>query len=628
MFKCHVDAAECIPRTTSLSAKSLLSILGHPVFWVFVISLPFYLIGVRSLALCDNDAMYPQVAGEMLRTGDWITPRLDGVAHFDKPPLIYWLNALSLRVLGHTEASARIWPVLAACLTILVVGGIGASVYGKRAGWLSALVFSGCAGPYLYCRVIAVNADILLCFWTCLAILAYIKAIIEQDRHAGLWMQVMFACFGMAGLTKSLYGFGLPMVIIGLHALLSGRWRGFLCLRAAAGVVVAAVIVLPWHILVAMANPHFLWAYIVRENFQRLVGNRWPRDEFVSAPLFLIFTALWTFPWMGLLPQAVFRAFSRIRGTKWVESEDLLICIWFLFILGLFTISHDRLEYYSLPAIPAFAILLGKLWDDSLKVENRALRGYMALALGALAMILLLGAVAGWEILGPAKEEIFKFLETWWPYSGWSGVSAQMAVIQRMRIPTVVVLAGASIFVFSASVALLRSRPRLACALMIGIMAPIFIMANWGFELMVPFESSAPIVQILKRAGPVEAVVIREPHEYQWVSGMVYYAGRSVYVLKDQKVGDPTLDGDRDKRLLEPREFLKLWNSGKRVIFVYEIDEQAEISKLLGSEPARVLGGFGTRVVVENQVESDLPGRTPAIMQRPTSVKGFGRGSP
>ncbi len=604
MPKCHVDATQDSAQSSPLWVKRFLPVLSHPILWVFLISLPFYLIGVRSLALCDNDAMYPQIAGEMLRTGDWVTPRLDGVAHYDKPPLIYWLNAISLRVLGHTVAAARIWPVFAICFTILVVGGIGASIYGKRAGWLSALVFSTCAGPYLYCRVVAVSADILLCFWTSLAILAYLKAIIEKNKYDLLWMMVMFGCFGMAGLTKSLYGFGLPIVIIGLHAISTGRWRSFLCRRAAAGVLLTSAIVLPWHILAVMANPHFLWCYIVRENFQRFAGNRWPRDEFLSAPLFLVFTGLWTFPWIGLLPQAVMGAFRRIRQNRWIQGNELLICIWFLFIIGLFTAAHDRLEYYSLPAIPAFALLIGKLWDEGLKEENRVTRRYMSMALGITAAILLVGSAAAWVILGPAKADIFKFLETWWPYSGWSGVSAQIAVVQRMRIPTVVVLAAAAVFVFGASAALLKSRPRIGLALMIVIMAPIFIMSNWGFELMVPFESSAPIVGILKKAGPVTAVVIREPHEYQWISGMVFYSGCKVYVLKDPGLRDPSLAWDRDKRLLSIEEFSKLWKSGKRVAFVYDISQKQDISRLLRSKPERMIGKFGTRVVVDNQAES------------------------
>ena len=612
MLKVRADATECIPQTESSLANHCLSILRHPLLWIFLVSVPFYLIGVRALALNDNDAMYPQIAAEMLHSGDWVTPRLDGVPHFDKPPLVYWLNAISLHLLGQTDAAARVWPVLCACLTILVVGGIGASVYGKRAGWLSALVYSGCIGPYLYCRVIAVSADIILCLWTSLAILAYTRVIIEKKRHGGLWLLVMFACFGLAGLTKSLYGFGLPIAIIGLHAILSGRWRGFLCRPAAAGVVLTAAIVAPWHILAARANPDFLWCYFVRENFQRFLGDRWPRDEFLSAPLFLGFTLLWTFPWIGLLPQAAFRAFRRIGRAGLAQASDLLICIWFLFIVGLFTASHSRLEYYSLPAIPAFALLIGKLWEEGLKGENRALRRYMSIALALIGVILLVGAAAGWEVLGPSKAEIFKFLGTWWPYSGWSGVSAQIAVLQRMRLPTVVVLSGAAIFVLGASAALLNSCPRLACGIMIAIMAPIFIMANWGFKLMEPFQSSYPIVGILEKAGPVQAVVIREPHEYQWVSGMVFYSGRKVYILKDPGLQNPSLDPDGDGRFLGRQEFSKLWDSGRRVVFVYDLSQKDEVLKLLKSDPPRVIGGFGTRVVVENGAEPD---NAPADLQ-------------
>ena len=600
VLKCEAGAAGCIPKTESLSANRCLSILGNPLLWIFIVSLPFYLIGVRSLALMDNDAMYPQIAGEMLHSGDWVTPRLDGVPHFDKPPLVYWLNAASLGVLGHTEAAARIWPVLGACFTILVIGAIGASLYGKRAGWLSALVLSGCMGPYLYCRVVAVSADILLTFWTALAILAYIRAVIEKNSHSGAWLMVMFACFGLAGLTKSLYGFGLPIAIIGLHAVPTGRWKSFLTWRTAAGVLLTAAIVVPWHVLAARANPNFIWCYFVRENFQRFTGNRWPRDEFLSIPLFLCFTVMWTFPWMGLLPQAVFRGFRRIGENGWLRANDLLVCIWFLFILGLFIASHDRLEYYSLPAIPALALLIGKLWDEAVREETWALRRHMTLALAALAVLFLVGAAACWEVLGPAKQDIFKFLETWWPYSGWSGVSAQIAVLQRMRIPTVAVLAGAAVFVLCASLALLNSRPRLACGIMIAIVAPIFIMANWGFKLMEPFQTSAPIVDILEKSGPAQAVVILEPHEYQWVSGMIYYSGQKVYILKDPNLHDPSLDRERPERFLNPQEFTKLWDSGRRVVLVYDLSQKGEVLDLLRSKALKVIGAFGSREVVES----------------------------
>ena len=576
-----------------------MSILRHPLLWILFFSLLFLTYGITNLALSDNDAMFPQIAREMRQTGDWITPRLNDALHFDKPPLVYWMIGLSQSIFGETEATARIWPVLANWFTILIVGGIGASLNGRRAGWLSALVLAGCLGPFLFSRV--VSTDAMLCLWTALAILSYIRAVIDKGRYSGLWLMVMFVSFGLAGLTKALLGIGLPTTIVGLHAILSGRWKSFLSWRTALGILLMAAVVAPWHILVARANPDFLWYYFIREHVLRFTGQRFPRDEFLSAPVFLVFTILWTFPWMGVLPQALSGTLRRIKQADWRTSKDLLPCLWFLLIIGLFTASRSRMEYYSLPAIPAFALLIGKLWDEALQGESRSSRRFMAISLGLMSVILLIAAVAAWEVLGPSKEEVFQFFGAWWPQSGWSGTSAQIATLERIRIPTAVVLAGSALFVLGASLASLLSRPGLACGLLAAIMAPIFIMANWGFVLMEPFMSSRPVVDILKRANSVEAVVIQQPHEYQSIGGMVFYSGRPVYIFEDSKSENPFMKyRDLGARFLSHEDLRELWGSEKRVALVFERSKESETSRLLQSEPANVIGKFGTRVVVTN----------------------------
>ena len=171
MSKVQADAAECIPQTRSLSASRYLSLLRQPLLWI-LLSAFLYLIGVRSLALNDNDAMYPQIAPKCCTRATRVTPRLDGVAHFDKPPLIYWLNAVSLRLLGQTDA-ARVL----ACPWRLS-GNPCRRRHRRLALWKTRGVVEHVRIQRMcvlfYCRVIAVSADIILCFWTALAILAYI----------------------------------------------------------------------------------------------------------------------------------------------------------------------------------------------------------------------------------------------------------------------------------------------------------------------------------------------------------------------------------------------------------------------------------------------------------------------
>jgi 4-amino-4-deoxy-L-arabinose transferase-like glycosyltransferase len=456
-------------------------------------------------------------------------------------------------------------------------------------------------GPHIFTRV--VSTDSILCFLCALAILSYTKALVVESRHGGLWLLLMFVSLGLAGLTKAVLGMGLPAGIIFLHALISGRLKRFISWRAAFGIIVTAAIWAPWHILMAGANPGFLWHYFVREHLLRFTGQRYPRDEFLSAPAFLAFTFLWLFPWMGVLPQALTGAMRRLKTGGWTKGEDLLPCLWCLVVVGLFTASQSRMEYYSIPAIPAFALLIGKVWDEALQADSRISARLTTISLFIMSVVLLLGAAVAWEALGPSKEAIFRLFGAWWPGSGWSGAAEQIAVLDRIRIPTTVVLTGSALFILGASVAMRLSRPALACGLLAGIMAPIFLMTHWGFVLMEPFMSSQPVVAILQKAEPVEAVVIQEPHEYQAISGMVYYAKRPVYILEDPSIDNPALlSRDTMSRFLTAEGLGELWRSGKKVAFVFDRSVESEALKLSRFGPMDVIGRFGDRVIVANAV--------------------------
>lgn len=211
--------------SVSLFWNRHMSQLRNPLLLILLLSLPFFMVCVGNLALSDTDAMYPEIAREMRQTGDWITPRLNGAQHFDKPPLAYWLTGLTQHFLGETDAAARLWPALTGWATVLLIGCLGTSLYGRRAGWLSALVLAACLGPYLYTRV--VSTDSILCFFCTLAILSYTRAMVIKGKHDGVWLLLMFISLGLAGLTKGLVGMGLPAGIIFLHAALSGRLISF-----------------------------------------------------------------------------------------------------------------------------------------------------------------------------------------------------------------------------------------------------------------------------------------------------------------------------------------------------------------------------------------------------------------
>jgi 4-amino-4-deoxy-L-arabinose transferase-like glycosyltransferase len=291
--------------------KSLLrSLIGSPFLWIALAAIAAFFVGLGTPSLNDGEAMYAEIAREMRLCGDWITPHLNGARHFDKPPFLYWIIALSQVLMGETEFAARMWCSLAVVATVLVTGAIGRTLYGKRAGTLAALVYATSLGPFVFGRL--VMPDMPLCLWIALAILGYLRGYRDDPHGRGPWVWVMFVSLGLCALTKGLLGIGLPVSIVGLHLLLAGRLRALFSWRLPAGACIVAGIAVPWHAAVARANPDFLNYFVIREHVMRFTGERYPADEFLPLFLFLALTFLWTFPWLALVPQAIANAVRRL----------------------------------------------------------------------------------------------------------------------------------------------------------------------------------------------------------------------------------------------------------------------------------------------------------------------------
>ncbi len=572
----------------------------RPLRWIALAALPFYLLDLGAPALNDGEAMYAEVPREMRAVGDWVTPRLNGTRHFDKPPLLYWMIGAGQGVLGETELAARLWPALATWATIPVAGAIGTALYGPRAGWLGALVFATSLGPYLFGR--QVMPDPILTFWVALAILGYLRGYWRGERR-GVWVWILYGSLGLAALTKGVLGVGLPAAIIGLHAALGGRLRAFWSWRLVVGAALAGAFAVPWHAAVARANPDFLGYYLLREHLLRFTGQRYPPDEFLSLPLFLGFTVLWMFPWLAFLPPAVWRGVQRLRAKGRRPSEDLLPLVWAGVVVAVFAASRSRLEYYALPALPAFALLVGRFWDEvwespASSSGGPSLRDLRA-PLAGMAALTLLAAAAALVVLGPAKDHLFRWFTAAWPASGWLGAAEEVAIVEKLRVPAMVTLAGAAAFTAGSLAAVRRGRPGLACGLLAGMMAPVLALVHWGFLQVEPFQSTRAVAEIVRRAaGPQDPVVFQEPHEYMWVGGITFYARRPVYILKDPRFeGVAARRREPPERFLDQDALLDLWTSGRGVVVV--ADAAGGVPAVLHqARPAVVLGQSSGRVVL------------------------------
>jgi 4-amino-4-deoxy-L-arabinose transferase-like glycosyltransferase len=331
-----------------------------------------YMAGLSHPALLDDaDTVHAEAAKEMVQRHDWVTLYVNGVRYLEKAPLMYWSVATSYTLFGVSEWSTRFPLVLGVLMMILSTYGLGRWALGNEGGFDSALVLATALGPYLFTRFlipdVAVGLWLTLTFWLFLVSLE--QASLEPAQPA------RWTCWGLAAvcalnvLTKGLIGLVFPAAAIGLYLLLTGNLRHLLRLRLFSSTLVFFAIAAPWHILAALRNPGqgqvrgFLWFYFVNEHILRFLNRRVPRDyDTVPLLLFWALLVLWLIPWTVFLPQSlpeVPRRWREMRGQMSRRQRAyLLFFLWTVVIVGFFSLS-TRQEYYTIPAIPAMALLVG-----------------------------------------------------------------------------------------------------------------------------------------------------------------------------------------------------------------------------------------------------------------------------
>ncbi len=349
-------------RPNRLLSDWRISVLVLVALWAVI-----YMAGLSRAALLDDaDTVHAEAAREMLQRHDWVTLYANGVRYLEKAPLMYWGVATSYTLFGVSEWSTRFPLMLGVLAMILATYGLGRWALGSEGGFDSGLVLATALGPFLFTRFlipdVAVGLWLTLTFWLFLVSL-------EQPKPA------RWTCWGLAAvcalnvLTKGLIGLVFPAGAIGLYLLLTGNLRHLLKLRLVSSALVFFAIAAPWHILAALRNPAqgqvrgFLWFYFVNEHILRFLNRRMPRDyDTVPLLLFWALLVLWLLPWTVFLPQSLQEVPRRWREFRAQMSRRqrayFLFFLWPFVIVGFFSLS-TRQEYYTIPAIPGMALLVG-----------------------------------------------------------------------------------------------------------------------------------------------------------------------------------------------------------------------------------------------------------------------------
>ena len=562
---------------------------------IFALWAVIYLASIFTPPLLDDvDTIHAEAAREMVLRHDWVTLYTDGIRYLEKAPLLYWSVALSYKLFGVHDWSTRLPLNLSVLAWLIATYALGKRVYGERGGFYSAVVLATCVGPFIYTRFEI--PDVAVGLWLTLSFYFFLRSL-QEDPPSRLTCWGFAATCALNVLTKSLIGLVFPFGAIAIFLLLTGNLRHLLRSRWLSSTIVFLAIAAPWHIMAAIRNPSqgavkgFLWFYFVNEQFLRFVGKRVP-PGYDTVPIFIFWGLLlvWLLPWVFFLPQALkdisFRRSATRARLSLRQQANLLFLLWILVIVGFFSFS-TRQEYYTIPAVPGMALLVGGWLSREEHAppqspERRAGR----LSSGVFLAIALLGAAFGAAVIlssripapGTDLADLLKKNPTEYDLSLGHFLDLTPEAMGAFRWPllgTVILLpigAGANWWLRR------KSRLRLANAALALMMIGVLACVHSAFSTFSTILSSHDLaVAIQKHYEPGEIIVV--DGQYHEASTLHFYTGVPLRVLHvpSGNLWYGSKFPDAPNVFETPASFAPLWAGAQTVFLWTDKDLPAEI---------------------------------------------------
>lgn len=328
------QSPEAVSEPRDWSLVLILMVAGWVIF--------FYRLGVPGL-MDPDEGRYAEIAREFFVLGDWGIPHLNLLPYLEKPPLVYWLTALSFKVFGYTETAARLPSALSALGGMFLAYGLGRAFWGPAPGVLSALVLASAAGYVALGRILTL--DMTFALFLNLGIgLGYLALSRGRER---LWPWAYLA-LALAVLTKG----PVALVLAGLAWViwvLVNRRSGATLIQIRCWLALA-VITLPWFVYVQWRYPEFFRFFILEHHLLRfLTPAIHPEPLWYYLPVLLGLLL----PWTWLLPWTL-----TAKG-RWRDPDHRFLAIWAAVIVVFFSLSRGKLVPYILPAFLPLALLVG-----------------------------------------------------------------------------------------------------------------------------------------------------------------------------------------------------------------------------------------------------------------------------
>jgi len=564
---------------------------------VALVAVGLYFVGLSAAPFLDPpEGFHAEVAREMALDRERIAPRIDGVPYFETPPLLYWLLSASFGTAGVTPLAARLWSALGAVGCAALTARLGVMLGGPRLGLLAGLIVAANLGMFVHGRM--VSPEVLSTFCVTLAWTGFALAYLGDRRG----LAIFYIGLGLVALAKGLLAALGPLLVVVVFFWLT-RERPLSPWAPWWGVLLAAVVALPWYMAMEAKSPGFLGYTLFDGNLYGLTRPRTLPEENVplSSLEFLVVTVLALLPWSLALPWAFARAFQR----RWESAADrlwLVLGLWSAAVLALFVLVPNRLPHSALPAFPALALLVARVWDERVEGAPGA-PSARALLVPVLALFTLVAGVFVAAAVGflPLPADALSSLD----------IATRNLTARGQRAPgvpfeawTPLFYSGAAVFVLGAA-ALAVAAWRRAVAVGVGVTLAVTIaflpaVAADGMTQFARSRSIRPLTAaLLQRLRPGDLVV----HEGAIAASasILLVVPRPVRVVNGlySNLARGALPDTRDTFWDSPR-FEQAWSSPGRHFLISAVDPARSVVRALPPTGVHLIAEAGGRRLYSN----------------------------
>jgi 4-amino-4-deoxy-L-arabinose transferase-like glycosyltransferase len=404
------------------------------VAWLVLAVAWFATLQVRPM-LDPDEGRYAEIPREMAASGDWLTPRLDGLKYFEKPPLQYWATATAYSVFGLSEWTSRLWTVGLAFACLPLVFAWTRRLYGVNAA-LAALVALA-VSPYFGIIGHLNLLDAGFAFFLTGSVFAFTLAQTELTGSPAerRWMLVAWVAAALAILSKGIVVGVLTGASLIAYSLVERDLRPWKRLHAAIGLPLFLLVCAPWFVAVSLRNPDFPGFFFIHEHFARFLTTVHQRVE--PWHFFLPLLLLGVLPWIWWLKGACLRAWRDRPDSPFKPLRFLLIFA--AVTLGFFSASGSKLAPYIQPMFPPLAVMVGVCVG-----ERRAFLRSVSVVCGGIAVIVGVGLL----VYSSRHNSFIPHLAIEWVAVGMVAALAGMVAVRVGRgswIPAVGLAAGVAL---------------------------------------------------------------------------------------------------------------------------------------------------------------------------------------